>query len=57
MKPASQIESLPDDMSAMYEMFGDSVPSPDHYPKGFEHYAKLYFHLKRLEKENEIQNN
>lgn len=42
------IDSLPEDIEAMYEMFGDRLPNPHQYPRCFEHYAKLYFHMKRL---------
>lgn len=42
------IDSLPEDIEAMYAMFGDRLPNPHQYPRCFEHYAKLYFHMKRL---------
>lgn len=31
----------------MLEMFGDKLPNPEHYPKIFEYYVKLYQHSKK----------
>ena len=42
------IDILPEDIEGMYAMFGDRIPNPHQYPRCFEHYAKLYFHMKRL---------
>ena len=45
------IDILPEDIEGMYAMFGDRIPNPHQYPRCFEHYAKLYFHMKRLKNE------
>lgn len=31
----------------MVEMFGDKLPNPEHYPRTFEYYLKLYLHSKQ----------
>lgn len=31
----------------MQEMFGDKLPNPEHYPRVFEYYVKLYYHSKK----------
>ena len=31
----------------MKEMFGDKLPDPDHYPKMFAYFVKLYKHSKK----------
>lgn len=30
----------------MVDMFGDNLPDPDHYPKTFAYFVKLYKYLK-----------
>lgn len=37
------------DVQRIQELFGDRIPSPEHYPRGFAYYVKLYKHLKSLE--------
>jgi len=34
-------------LEEMKEMFGDKLPNPDHYPKIFEYFVKLYLHSKK----------
>lgn len=31
----------------MKEMFGDNLPNPEHHPRTFEYYVKLYKHCKK----------
>lgn len=31
----------------MVEMFGDKLPDPEHYPRTFAYFVKLYWHSKR----------
>jgi hypothetical protein len=31
----------------MLEMFGDKIPNPDHYPRTFEYFVRLYLHSKK----------
>lgn len=31
----------------MKNMFGDNLPDPEHYPRIFAYYIKLYYHSKR----------
>lgn len=31
----------------MKEMFGDKIPNPDHSPRQFEYFLKLYWHCKK----------
>ena len=37
------------EVEKIHRLFGDRIPSPKHYPRGFAHYVKLYKHLKSLE--------
>ena len=37
------------DVQQIQELFGDRIPNPEHYPRGFAYYVKLYKHLKSLE--------
>ena len=37
------------DVQRIQELFGDRIPNPEHYPRGFAYYVKLYKHLKSLE--------
>jgi hypothetical protein len=32
----------------LIEMFGDKLPDPDHCPKEFEYYFRLYLYEKKL---------
>ena len=32
----------------LVQYFGDSLPDPDHYPKTFQYYVRLYKHVKKL---------
>lgn len=37
------------EVEKIHTLFGDRIPNPEHYPRGFAHYVKLYKHLKSLE--------
>lgn len=37
------------EVEKIHALFGDRIPNPEHYPRGFAHYVKLYKHLKSLE--------
>ena len=37
------------DVQQIQELFGDRIPNPEQYPRGFAYYVKLYKHLKSLE--------
>ena len=37
------------EVEKIHRLFGDRIPSPKHYPRGFAYYVKLYKHLKSLE--------
>ena len=37
------------EVEKIYTLFGDRIPNPSQYPRGFAHYVKLYKHLKSLE--------
>ena len=36
----------------MIEMFGDKLPDPEHCPKEFQYYIKLYFYEKFVNESN-----
>jgi hypothetical protein len=36
----------------MIEMFGDSLPDPEHCPRQFQYYIKLYFYEKFVNESN-----
>ena len=36
----------------MEEMFGDKLPDPEHCPKEFQYYIKLYFYEKFIDESN-----
>jgi len=41
------------ELDELYVMFGDKLPHPEHYPKIFEYYHKLFlFYKSRKMKEN-----
>lgn len=42
-------EEFYQEVMRIHELFGDRIPSPEHYPRGFAAYIKLYKHLKSLE--------
>lgn len=43
------IESVEeDDLAKLYSMFGEKLPNPEQYPKVFQHYVKLFYHMKKL---------
>jgi hypothetical protein len=35
-------------ISEMIEMFGDKLPDPEHCPKEFQYYIKLYLYEKKV---------
>ena len=37
------------EVEKIHRLFGDRIPNPNQYPRGFAHYVKLYKHLKSLE--------
>lgn len=37
------------DVQRIQELFGDRISNPEHYPRGFAYYVKLYKYLKSLE--------
>lgn len=37
------------EVEKIHALFGDRIPNPEHYPRGFAYYVKLYKHLKSLE--------
>lgn len=47
-----QPEEVQEHMLALIDMFGDSLPDPEHEPKRFQHYLKMYWYyvLKPLKK-------
>ena len=37
------------EVEKIHRLFGDRIPNPNQYPRGFAHYVRLYKHLKSLE--------
>jgi hypothetical protein len=37
------------EVEKIHRLFGDRIPNPNQYPRGFAHYLNLYKHLKSLE--------
>ena len=46
---AQKIEEM---RTEMIEMFGDKLPDPEHEPKRFDYYIRLFLFEKSLRKEN-----
>ena len=40
----------------MVEEYGNKLPNPDHYPKVFQYYVKLYLHYRKHNPKNENPN-
>lgn len=40
----------------MISEFGNRLPNPEHYPKQFQYYVKLYLHYKKHSQKNEGNN-
>jgi hypothetical protein len=40
----------------LVEEYGDKLPNPDHYPKTFQYYVKLYKHYRKNNPKNETPN-
>jgi hypothetical protein len=36
----------------LWEMFGDKLPDPEHSPKEFEYFIKLYLYEKKVNESN-----
>ena len=37
------------EVEKIHALFGDRIPNPNQYPRGFAYYVRLYKHLKSLE--------
>jgi hypothetical protein len=37
------------EVEKIHRLFGDRIPNPNQYPRGFAHYLNLYKHLESLE--------
>jgi hypothetical protein len=44
--------TVEEQMKEFLEMYGDILPDPDHCPKEYEYYVKLYKYIKELDAKN-----
>lgn len=44
-----EIMTIEEQIEEFLEMYGDRLPNPEHQPKIFEYYVRLYKHIKGLE--------